>query len=193
MVDTHSLLSRLEPLLRFFRLDFSPVEFRSPLSLDQCEARLADMTVWNQNGDTPVIGEVSRDHFFLYAKPKSRNPFQTCLTGRMVPAGSGTLLDCRFTILTFAQAFLVVWFGIGGWIGIRSMIVAAGELLAGRADMPDGSSALESLLLPPLLFLGGYLLVRLGRRHAEEDRRMLVRFMGNTLSARQIIDGGVTP
>ena len=185
----------LDRLYRFFRLDFSRVEFRSPLAVEDCEARLQELTEWHlahrdQVQDSPVVGEVSREDFFLYARPNSRNGFQTCLAGRMIPAANGTILETQFTIFFLAKAFLILWFVVGGWYGSRSVYTAASSLLFGSGQMPDGGSAWWGLAIPPAALALGYLYVRFGRRRADDEKRMLIQFLARTLNARLILDGG---
>jgi len=184
----------LDHICRLLRLDFSRVEFRSPLPVDDCEERLRALTAWelpfrDRDADSPFVGDVSRDDFFLYAKPTSRNLFQTCLTGRMVPAASGTLLECRYTIFFLAKAFLVLWFIIGGWIEIRMFYAAAIALFSGSGRMPDGGSAWWGIAILPAALLVGLGAVRLGRRRAADEQRLLTQFMARTIGARLILEG----
>ena len=188
-------MTPLDHIYRLLRLDFSRVEFRSPLPVDECEARLQELTDWHlshrdKNADSPVVGEVSREDFFLYARPSSFNTFQTCLAGRMSPAGTGTRLECQYTIFLMAKIFLVLWFVVGGWIEIRTFYAAASALLLGSSRMPDGGSAWWGLAIPPAALLLGYGYVRFGRRRADDEKRMLIQFLARTLNARLILEGG---
>jgi len=191
-------MTMLDDIWRLLRLDFSRLEFRSPLPVDDCEARLRDLTAWHvsprgRDEASPVVGDVSREDFFLYARPVSRNAFQTCLAGRMIPTANGTVLECRFTIFLLAKIMLFLWFVVGAWLEIRMFDAAAGSLLHGSGQLESGYNAWWGIAIPPLAFLLGIGGVRLGRIGANEEQRSLIRFLAWSIDARRILDGASEP
>jgi hypothetical protein len=189
-------MTLLDRVCAVLNLDFSRVEFRSPLSVDECEARLKDRTIWNLSAQgtddrSPVVGDISREDFFLYPRPNSRNLFQVCLAGQMTEAGSGTRLEGRFTIFLLGKVFIFLWFGVGGWYAAGYFRAALTALVSGSGQMRDGGSAWLGLAVLPAGLALGLGAVRMGRMKAAEEKRQLGQFLAQAIKARQILDGGL--
>jgi hypothetical protein len=158
----------------------SAIELETPLSPDECEARLravvgADLFVsWFST--RPVVGWVSGRSVRLRKRIGYRNSFQTFLTGTLYGQAGGTVFRGQAGTHPLVRGFLAVWFGGVILIGSALMVAAvAGRLTRG--------SPLLGVAIPPLLLAFGFGVFRLGRWLARGEERFLVAFLAETIGA----------
>ena len=156
------------------------IGLRSDNSIDICRMVLEKQVYLNAMN---ISGDVSGNRIHLYmVRTDLRNSFAPHFYGKLQGRPSGTMLKGRFTLARFVMAFLGVWFG---GIGVVTTIVtpsAIKSLITGRPLVP---SPFLGAFFPPLLFVCGLLMLHWGYRLGGNDRAHILKFLQQTLNARQ--------
>ena len=168
----------------------SIVELISPLTPDECLARLRDATdddgLLVSPGYRPVIGRVSGRRLRLRKRVEYGNPLQLHLVGRLESRGEGSVFCGRAQRPWPAILFVATWFAgvvvIGGALTINAV--------AGLLGVPVGLPPTKGDILPvlailplPLMLTFGIRMERHGRRLARDEGRFLVAFLADTIQA----------
>jgi hypothetical protein len=158
----------------------SAIELVSPLSPDECAARLREATdrggPLSWFGSKPVVGRVSGRFVRLHTRIGYRNSFQTCLTGTLEPRGEGTVFRGRMGLHPLVTIFLAVWFAGAVVIGATLFVTAVRNPIGGGRDY-------VGLFVPPGLLGFGVALVWIGRYLARGEERFLVAFVAEVLGS----------
>jgi hypothetical protein len=157
----------------------SAIQLLSPLSPDECVARLREAVdpggLFFGFGSKPVIGRVSRRSVSLRKRIGYSNSFQTFVIGTFEPHGEGAAFRGTAGTHPLVIAFAAVWV-VGLLFGFGMMVVAETQ---GRAvgDLPLGLAGLA------LMLALGALGVRLARYLARREEAFLVTFVAVAVNA----------
>ena len=156
----------------------STVELLSPLSPDECVARLRVAIdpewLFFAFGSKPVIGWVFRRRVFLRKRIGYSNGFQTFLIGRFESHGEGSVFRGTAGLHPLAVMFMTFWLGGLVYGGVMFCV-------AGAKAVCLGTWRLGWRLWP--LWEFSALVVRFSRYLARTKRRFLVAFLASLLEA----------
>jgi len=164
-------------------LGYEHFELQSPLPLDECGRRLREAI--EGDGDRfehpPVIGHVHPPRFRIRKRlpPRSRNSFQTDLSGSLVETGASTRLACRTAPHPFVVVFMAIWFLMLLDFAI-SWFTTGLDGIGGRTVLPFET------MIPVAMAVFGVGLVAFGRRMARGEKAYLVDFLCRATEAREI-------
>jgi hypothetical protein len=158
----------------------SVVELVSPLSREECEARLRAATdrdgLLSCFGSRQVVGRVSGGSVRLRKRIGYRNSFQTFLIGSLKGRDGATIFRGRAGMHPFVTGFMAVWFSLLVLIGGAAFAAAVGGLIAGQGQ-PLGA------IIPPLMLVFGVGLVCFGRWLARSEEAYLIAFVADAIDA----------
>ena len=163
--------------------DKGDVELTSPWPLEQCQAVLAASMDGSllARGNQPVIGKVSGTQLRARKRISYRNSFQTSLKAELAEQGGHTRIHCRFGMHPLVTVFMVVW--LGGVLTIGGGISASLLPDLARQGFSAPSDTWLGVAIPAGMAVFGVALVWLGRLIARNERRFLLEFLRDTLSA----------
>lgn len=143
------------------------MNFTSPHSRTECVKRFraAAGTAWRLNGQEPVVGSTRLGTLYARKRVDYRNSFQTVLTARLRPNGTGTHVSVSTGMSGMVRAFMTVWFGFFIVLGLGMAFSAE----PGSAIYPGGFIAF------------GIGLVSAGRWVARGEAEFLTAFLVETL------------
>lgn len=169
------------------------IRLLTSLSPEQCLARLTAAgdiaTCILPSGGTlfgskPVVGRASTQAIRLSKRINYQNSFQTHVAASMRVTADGTAIEGVLGMHPSVHVFLGVWFGfvllIGSLVFFSSVSAVINGVEASRQD------AWLGILIPPLLFGFGVVLLRVGQRLARDEARFLTEFLLRTLDAREV-------
>ncbi len=123
----------------------------------------------------PFEGTVGETGFSIQRIIHYRNSFLPQIVGSLEPQAGGTLVTLRFCLHPMVLAFMVVWFGFAGLLGLAVAVAAIGDVKAGWF-----------VLFPLAFLLFGYaLMMACFLSEVSEARRLLVAALGDSESARE--------
>jgi hypothetical protein len=176
----------LTTIARAFGFDSSRVDFASPLRREECVRRLRGVVdgPWTIVRTHPLMGRVEETSFELRKRINGRNSFQTIARGIFEEESRQTVLRCQFGVRPSVGVFLTAWLAVVVLLGIALVPSAITGLMHGpRPISPD---TWMNALGPPLMFCFGIAIVVLGRFFARNEEDYVVRFLVETLKARQL-------
>lgn len=163
-------------------MDADRLELYTPLSKEECLARLADaITIEKRlfggalSARRPVRGKMTDSSLFIRKTIDYNNSGQIHLQATITPEGSGTVITGRFLIHPTVRLIGIVWFAGLGLIGM----VATVSFLFRRG--PD----IEGVLTPLGMLFFGFLLTRFCRYLARGEDRFLADYLIKTLDATE--------
>jgi hypothetical protein len=157
----------------------------SPLPLDECVRRLRAATDggWAIAGQKPVLGAVGDNSIRLRKRSYYRHSSQCWLSGKFVEADGQTWLHCTAGLHPVVRVILEYWVACmllgGGAVFVRSLHV----MWAGHEPLPQ--NLWLGILIPPLLFGFGALLLAIGDRPSGDEPRFLLEFVARTIDAKE--------
>ncbi len=157
------------------------IELLSPLSPDECEARLREVTDregprgWF--GSHPVISRISLRSVQLRKRVGFHNSFQTYLVCSLEGGTGGTRLRGEIGPHPLLPVFLSVWCGLVGLVGVGTVIAGVRALFVG------GGPPLRAAVIPFALLAFVFGLVRFGRWLARGEDQFLITFVEGVLGA----------
>jgi hypothetical protein len=158
----------------------STIELLSPLTPDECAARLREVTdqngLFSSFGSKPLIGSVSSASVQLRKRIGYRNSFQTVLTGTIQRHDGGAVFRGRTSMHPFVIAFMAVWGGFMVLMGAAVFVASVGEMIAG-----GGASIFA--LVPPLMLVLGIGMVYFCRHLARGEEQFLITIVAKTIDA----------
>ncbi len=171
-------------------MESNRIELFSPLPPIECAARLASAIDCERSalisfssifGSKPIAGKVTETSLRLRKRIGYRNSFQNFLTATMRPEGTGTVISGEFAMHPIVRVFMTIWFGGVILIGGTMFIGTIGGFLFGLA--PHGDNAWIGVVVPPLMLLFGFALVRFGSYLARDEARFITDFLLQVLNA----------
>ena len=171
-------------------VDFNRIQLFSPLPPAECVSRLVAVMDTEQSaifslaglfGSKPVIGRVTETSLQLRKRIGYRNSFQSFLAATLRPEAGGTVISGEVAMHAFVKVFMFIWFGGVILIGGTAFVVTAGTIFFGSSSQHQ--NAWMGAVIPTVMLLFGFGLVRFGRFLARDEARFLTDFLMQTLNA----------
>lgn len=166
------------------------LELYSPLSPEECARRISDAMDSERSalfsdalqfGSRPVAGRVDACSIKLRKRIRYRNAFQSFLTAKMHPEGSGTIVSGEFAMQPFMRVILRIWSGSVILIGGAFFVATVSAYLF--SSTPRGDNAWIIAVVPLGMIVSGFAIVRFGRYLARNEARFITDFLIHALNA----------
>ncbi len=145
------------------------IDLLSPFTPEECVDRLRAGLL---NSSSDVDGRVEYDWIRLRKKIFYRNSFQTFLTAKVKPEGSGTRIRGTLGMHPLVTGFMAVWFA---GVLAANLFILVPVLKSG--DVPPG------WFIAPLMPLAGVGMILFGRLLVRGDDKLLIEFVTTALEA----------
>jgi hypothetical protein len=132
-------------------------------------------------GSRAVIGRVTDTSLRLRKRIRYRNSFQSHLTATLRPEAGGTVISGEVAMHPFVRVFMFIWFGGVILIGGTMFVAAIGTIFFGSGSQHQ--NAWMGAVIPPVMLVFGFGLLRFGRYLARDETRFLTDFLIQTLKA----------
>lgn len=132
-------------------------------------------------GSKPVVGRVTETSLQLRKRIGYRNSFQSFLSATLRHEAGGTLISGEVAMHPFVTVFMFIWFGFVILIGGTMFVATVGTLFFGPGNRHE--NAWMGAVIPPVMLVFGFGLVRFGRYLARDEARFLTDFLIQTLNA----------
>ena len=159
---------------------------QSPLPPDRCVEALRAVTTPENFLKTlflpsgTIIAQIKGDRFRLRQKKSYNNSFAPLFYGKFRPVANGTEIIGEFRMLPFVKVFMTIWlagvfFG-GGALAVSSLC----QILF--AAKPHDHAPLLGVLIPVLMMVFGFGLLRIGYWLGKAERENMTRLLQATFS-----------
>lgn len=156
----------------------TPPDLQADFPPAECAARLnaAMDDPWNLFGERPVIGKVGSVEGRLKRRVTYYNSLHTVLVLQLKPEAGGTRIRGRTGLSNYALVFMALSVG---------MIVLF--ILIGFVGLLTGGASAAFLLVGPMLLAFWAAVFAVGRGMGRGDDAALMKFVQETLQAREIV------
>jgi len=132
-------------------------------------------------GSKPVVGRVTETSLRLRKRIGYGNSFQSYLAATLRPEAGGTVISGEVAMHPFVRVFMFIWFGGAILIGGTMFVATIGTLFFGSGSKHQ--NAWMGAVIPPVMLVFGFGLVRFGRYLGRDEARYLTDFLIQTLNA----------
>ena len=132
-------------------------------------------------GSKPVVGRITETSLRLRKRIGYRNSFQSFLAATLRPEAGGTVISGEVGMHEFVKVFMFIWFGGVILIGGTMFVATVGKILFGSGNQHE--NVWMGVVIPPVMLIFGFGLVRFGRYLARDEARFLTDFLVQTLNA----------
>jgi hypothetical protein len=161
------------------------VELVSPLSPDECLARLREATKHRSS----VVGRVSRRSVRLRMRICVEEYYHTILAGALEEHGQGSMFRGEVGMHPLVAALIAIWFIGAAVVGGVFCIAVIGEMLGiGGVQMRDEIPLPLAAIIPFLILALGIRKLRIVRRQTRDEERILVAFVADAIHSPSLED-----
>ena len=126
----------------------------------------------NTNNSKPYKGKIDTNHFEIKRILSYRNSFQPIIKGKIIPDLSGTRIEIKMQLHTFAMVFMCIWMGIVA-ISCVAVIVA----------LANGAPFHPAILIPFGMLFFGYAMTMGGFKYETKKSKA---FFQSLFEAREV-------